>query len=36
MQNHYSISWEEDPENIVKRDIYFSVEQDPNRLDFGI
>ena len=36
MQNLYSITCEEDPENIIKRDIQFTVEQDPNRLDFGI
>ena len=36
MLNMYSITCEEDPEHIVKRDIEFTVEQDPNRLDFGI
>lgn len=35
-RNHYIIAYDEDPENIVQRNIYFRVEQDPNRLDFGI
>lgn len=36
MLNTYSITYEEDPENIVTRIIEFRVIQDPTRKDFGI
>ena len=36
MLNTYTISYEENPEDIISRDIEFRVIQDPTRKDFGI